>query len=409
MNMTMSRKRLTSVFALASIISASFYILPDSNLNTAKQIINMTNVNAEETTVDNELNKQLLEIKEKIAKDSRVNLFDIKAQRVNDEIVLSGRVLDPIIKKEILDTFKNQKIKDDIKVFPFEDIGDLSYGVVNLPVMQIRDNPKHSAQLITQALFGMGLKIIDKNPEKPDWLKVSMDDDRYIGWAKKSDIWLVNKNDYTKWFSDNKIIITDPSVNLLNSDKNTDTSGIKLFLSTRLNTIGDTRTSYKVKLTGGNKHYSNKTFFVPKASARYIGKSLLPVKITGKDLSLKAKTMISTPYLWGGASPNMADCSGFTQMLYKVNGYMIPRDADQQQAFTKPVKTINELISGDLVFFSENKGKKASHVGLYMGDKKFIHSSVGYGGVAITSFDSKDPLYESWYVDNFIGGGRVLK
>lgn len=404
----MNKRKLMSIFTLGTIISTGFYILPN-NLNiTSNQIINMNNVNAEENTTD-ELSKTLLEIKDKIAKDSRVNLFDIKAQRVNDEIVISGKVLDPIQKKEILDTFKGQNVRDDIKVFPFEDIGELSYGVVNLPVMQIRDNPKHSAQLITQALFGMGLKIIGKNPEKPDWIQVSMDDDRYIGWAKKSDIWLVTKSDYNNWFAGNKLIITDPVVDLNKSANASDKSGIKLFLSTRLNTTGETKNYYNVKMTGGNKHYSNRTFYIPKTSARYIGKSLLPVKITGRDLSLKAEKMISTPYLWGGASPNMTDCSGFTQMLYKVNGYMLPRDADQQQAFTKPVNTINELKSGDLVFFAENKGKRATHVGLYMGDKKFIHSSVGYGGVAITSFDPKDSLYENWYVDNFIGGGRVLK
>lgn len=75
-------------------------------------------------------------------------------------------------KNEILNVFKNKgKIKDEIQIFPFSEIGDLSYGVVNLPVMQIRDNHKHSAQLITQALFGMGLKIIGKSTEKPDWVE----------------------------------------------------------------------------------------------------------------------------------------------------------------------------------------------------------------------------------------------
>lgn len=90
----------------------------------------------------------------------------------------------------------------------------------------------------------------------------------------------------------------------------------------------------------------------------------------------------------GGASPNMTDCSGFTQMLYKANGYMLPRDADQQQAFTKPINTINELKSGDLVFFAD-KRKRATHVGLYMGDKKFIHSSVGYGWIGLAALTER--------------------
>lgn len=359
---------------------------------------------------DEDLNKIIANVKENIAKDSRVNLFDIKVEKLDNQIILKGKVLDINQKKEILDAFKDKgNIKDEIEVFPFSEIGDLSYGVVNLPVMQIRDNPKHSAQLITQALFGMGLKVIGKNTEKPDWIQVSMDDDKYVGWAKKADIWFVDKGNYENWFSSNKIIITEAYVNLLNTTNNNDKSGIKIFLTSRLNTTGEVGNFYKVKLTGGNKHYSNNYFYVPKDSARYIGKNLLPLKITGKDLWQKGQTMISTPYLWGGASPNMTDCSGYTQMLYKLHGYMLPRDADQQQAFTTPINTIDELKSGDLVFFAENKGKRATHVGLYMGDKKFIHSSVGYGGVAITSFNPKDPLFESWYIENFIAGGRVLK
>ncbi|MFN8578091.1 MAG: C40 family peptidase [Candidatus Sericytochromatia bacterium] len=392
------------IYTTAIILSTNLSINSNNIFNTS--IFNMNIAKAAEE----DLNQLLNQIKERVAKDSRINLFDIKAERKNDQIILSGRVIDPNLKKEILEAFKTySNIKDEIQIFPFSEIGDLSYGVVNLPVMQIRDNPRHSAQLITQALFGMGLKVIGKSQEKPDWIQVSMDDDKYIGWAKKADIWFINKKEYDNWFSSDKIIITEPIINLLNTPNENDKSGIKLFLSTRLNNIDKNSNFYKVKLTGGNKYYSNHYFYIPKNSARFIGKNLLPLNIKGEDLWKKGQTMFSTPYLWGGASPNMTDCSGFTQMLYKTHGYMLPRDADQQQEFTKPIKTISELKSGDLVFFAENKGKKATHVGLYMGDKKFIHSSVGYGGVAITSFDSKDPLFNDWYIENFIGGGRILK
>lgn len=399
----MIRKNILNIFASSLLVFTSLSVLPNNILNN--DITKMYTANAEES-----YDKIISEVKEKVAKDSRVNLFDIKAEKVNDTIVLSGKTLDVNQKNALLEAFKAQgKVKDNIETFPFHEFGEMTYGVVNLPVMQIRDNPKHSAQLITQALFGMSLKIIGQNPEKTDWIQVSMDDDKYVGWAKKSDIWFVNQNTYVDWINQNKIIITEPFINLLNSQNNEDKSGIRLYLTTRLNTVSDKGNFYKVKLTGGNKHYSNHEFYVPKSSARYIGKNLLPLKITGKDLYEKGKTMISTPYLWGGASPAMTDCSGYTQMLYKVNGYVLPRDADQQQAYTKPIKTIDELKSGDLVFFAENHGKRATHVGLYMGDKKFIHSSVGYGGVAITSFDPKDSLFNDWYIDNFIGGGRVLE
>ncbi len=398
------KKRIIKTFLSSTIILSSFSIISTNtfiNLQT-----NMFKANAEES-----LDNVLKSVKEKIAKDSRVNLFDIKATKEGNNIILTGKVLDENQKKEIIATFKNmENVKDNIQVFPFiQETGEKYYGIVNLPIMQIRDNPKHSAQLITQGLFGMGMKIIGTNPEKNDWIQISMDDDKYVGWVKKADVWFVDKNSYIDWLESNKIMITDATINLLNSTNINDKSGIKLYLTTRIRLVGEKGDFYQVKLTGGNKYYSNHDFFVPKSSARFIGKRLLPLNVSGKDIAEKGKMLFSTPYLWGGASPNMTDCSGFTQMLYKLNGYSLPRDADQQQNFAKPINSMNDLKSGDLVFFAENKGKKASHVGIYLGDKKFIHSSVGYGGVAITSFDPKDELFNDWYIENYIGAGRIIK
>lgn len=370
----------------------------------------MINNNAFSETEKNEPYAETLKLlANKIAPDDRIALFDIKAINNSGKIDLIGKVLTKEDKDLILKEFaKLGTVNDKIEVFPFVEMGKTPYAIVNSPLMNIRANPKHSAELVTQGIMGMSMKVIAKQKDKDDWLYVSMDEDKYLGWVRKPDVSLADKKTYEAWSGHEKILITVPFVNLLKSAKDSDKSDIKVNLTTRLNFLAEEGNYYKVKLPLGNKAYSDKTFYVPKNSARLIGTKLTPVKDAKKQLVLKAKTMISAPYLWGGSSPSMMDCSGLTQMLYKFAGYSIPRDADQQQDFFKPVKSRDELQVGDLVFFSENR-KHATHVGMYIGNKKFIHSSVGYNGVAITSFDPKDPLYNPVYIKIYYGAGRIIK
>jgi gamma-D-glutamyl-L-lysine dipeptidyl-peptidase len=95
-------------------------------------------------------------------------------------------------------------------------------------------------------------------------------------------------------------------------------------------------------------------------------------------------------YLWGGSVGRELDCSGFLQTVYRACGTQLPRDADQQQAYSRPVAPtldkIDQLQVGDLIFFSE-KREYADHIGMFIGDGKFIHCSSGgpYPGVKINT------------------------
>ena len=83
---------------------------------------------------------------------------------------------------------------------------------------------------------------------------------------------------------------------------------------------------------------------------------------------------LNTPYLWGGRTPFGIDCSGFTQMVYKLNGFKLERDASQQALQGEPLSFIEESEAGDLAFFDNDEGV-ITHVGIIMEDNYIIHSS----------------------------------
>jgi len=135
--------------------------------------------------------------------------------------------------------------------------------------------------------------------------------------------------------------------------------------------------------------------------------SIIPsnnLKLT-QNIELKAKAFLGKPYVWGATGPNCFDCSGFTQQVYKSVGINLPRVSRNQAKVGKLVR-FNELQKGDMVFFdTEHKFRGiVNHVGIYIGDGKFIHASSGNHKVVITSFEKK-----RFYRNRFLWGRRIIK
>ena len=122
------------------------------------------------------------------------------------------------------------------------------------------------------------------------------------------------------------------------------------------------------------------------------------------ELLETAKEYLGVPYIWAANGPSAFDCSGFTKYVYKKNGITLPRYSGHQANVGTKI-AYNELQKGDLVFFDTAKGfhKKVNHVGIYIGDNKFIHASSARKQVMITSFSQK-----KFYKNRFLHGRRII-
>ena len=116
----------------------------------------------------------------------------------------------------------------------------------------------------------------------------------------------------------------------------------------------------------------------------------------------------SNYYLWGGTVAPNYDCSGLMQAAFKSVGVWLPRDAYQQEAFTQKI-SFEELLPGDLVFFGITE--KATHVGLYLGEACYIHSSgqkQGRNGIGIDNLSEQGDEISKSYYQQLRGFGRVM-
>ena len=114
-----------------------------------------------------------------------------------------------------------------------------------------------------------------------------------------------------------------------------------------------------------------------------------------------ARQFLGVSYLYGGESPSGFDCSGFTRYVFRQYGVHLPRSAQEQSSVGVKVSP-RELAPGDLLFFNTEKSGRINHVGIYMGDNKFIHAS-RTSGITITL------LTDSYYQDKMITARRVLR
>lgn len=234
----------------------------------------------------------------------------------------------------------------------------MEYGICPLSVVPVRAEPRDSAEQVTQLLFGESIEILSKDSP---WVRIRCLLDNYEGWIDEKQ-WQPVSEKYVKGLAEKTSYSLDVAQSVTNQ-----THHIPI-------TLGATLPYYdgiNIKL-GDHKYWFNGQAYDP---ATHNHKPAVLEKIAHK--------FHYAPYLWGGRSPFGVDCSGLTQVVYKMLGITVPRDSHQQAEVGKDVIFMEGLKVGDLAFF-ENKAGKIAHVGIVLSDQRIIHA---YGRVRIDKLD----------------------
>jgi hypothetical protein len=246
----------------------------------------------------------------------------------------------------------------------------MDFGICLQSMIPVRSENSHPSEMVTQVLFGELYRIIGK---KDHWLKVQLTYDNYEGWIDEKQSFPLAEEEFLRLFNADTPASLD-LVQLLSNE--TRKSIIPIPLGSSLPGIADQ------KFTVADEMFSFEGLV---ADAGALESALTPQDRQKAKQTLidDAMLYINAPYLWGGRSPFGLDCSGFTQMVYKLKKIKLLRDASQQATHGEPLNFITEAEPGDLAFFDDEEGK-IIHVGLMMNRDHIIHAS---GKVRIDRID----------------------
>lgn len=131
-----------------------------------------------------------------------------------------------------------------------------------------------------------------------------------------------------------------------------------------------------------------------------------PAGMPAAGVVVTALSVMGTPYRWGGTSQDGFDCSGLIQFAYAQHGLTLPRrSVDQARAGSEIGRAMDQLMAGDILTFASEAGGAVTHVGLYVGNGRFIHSA--NGGVKVSVLAAGDPAGK-WWFERWVGARRVL-
>ena len=354
----------------------------------------------------NNLEKINSNIEAEYAPDKSVVVYDIEFGIKEENIIISGETSSKIAYQNLLDSLKilNITFENDIRILPDSAVGSKSLGIARNSVINIRSKPKHSAELGTQGLLGMPLKILDK---KGDFYRIQTPDN-YISWVDKGGITRMTKEEFDSWHNHKRIIFTN-TYGFVYADKTKNSEIISdITLGGILKYVSMDSQFYEVVYPDKRKG------FLKREESMMYESWLHKLNPTSENIETIAKSMDGFPYLWGGTSSKGMDCSGFTKMVYLMNGFVIPRDASQQINAGKTVDEnldFSDLQKGDLLFFgkkaSEGKKQRVTHVGIWLGNQKeeFIHAS---GNVHLSSMNENQMNYDEFNKNRYLGSKRYL-
>ena len=237
----------------------------------------------------------------------------------------------------------------------------MNYGISNLSIIPVRKEPSEKSEMVTQILFG---EHFEMREQMVGWTSVKLEYDGYEGWV------------------DSKMITPIPARSL-SKIQNSPTA-----VTSDVITIVPVSEEQNLMLVAGStlpvwRPYL-KQFSIPKETYLATGEVVYGDLKNPREIAItQALKYFNAPYLWGGRTPFGVDCSGLTQIIYKMIGIKLPRDASEQVSMGTAMSFVDEAEPGDLAFFDDEEGNIV-HVGIIWKRNKIIHAS---GQVRIDNVD----------------------
>lgn len=259
--------------------------------------------------------------------------------------------------------------------------------IVSIPVACVRDSSAHSSELVSQALMGTPVAITDSTGE---WIGVELPDG-YRGYINRSGLRRLDGESLADWKRSARLVATCAETAGVMSDSTAHARRLS-YLANGAIVQGEIPPGgewARVTLPDGTKGFVEEKYLAP----------LEQIARSGTDTGVIISTALAAtgaPYLWGGTTLLAPDCSGLVKRAYFASGLILPRDASQQAlaGIELPADRPDLWMAGDLLFFgSESPGadpQRITHVGIYMRDGRFVHSS---GRVFTSSVLPDDPLF----------------
>ncbi len=236
----------------------------------------------------------------------------------------------------------------------------MTFGICLFSCIPAKKEASHSSEMVSQLLFGERYQVLKQDG---DWLEIKTSFDHYTCFIHAKQHNSLTEREHAELEKQQQVYVKDVVQTILSHSENT---------------------HFPVTIGAQLPHYAKGDFRIGAKAYHYDGSvALSGEKKSSKAILDTAFLFLHAPYLWGGRSPFGIDCSGFTQLVFKLNGYVLPRDAYQQVELGQALSFVEEAEAGDLAFFDNEEGKIV-HVGILLSNKEIVHAS---GSVRIDKFD----------------------
>ena len=222
----------------------------------------------------------------------------------------------------------------------------MKYGLTTISSVPVRRDPSHRSEMVNQLLFGEYYRVVE---EEGDWLRVNSGYDNYEGWISRNQHYAFTEEDYNKRVTFNNYVLTTNFCRVVPQ------AYPPLMLSAGSDLAGFDPVNRTFNFLGNITRIDS------------------PVKAIS-SVAGTAMSFLGAPYLWGGRSVFGCDCSGLVQVVHKIHGIWMPRDASQQAEQGVIVSGVGDALPGDLAFFT-NDGISVTHVAIFTGPGRVIHAS----------------------------------